>query len=149
MFKSLSSLLTLLFILSFGASTQAFNIGGAVNRAAQGAAKGAARGAVASEYNKKLAKHKCRCNDTQTQVEGCNIDAIVSELNAFRNAAEGSGFARDVDINVDSQGKDSNSARQCANLVRDKVRAQVGWWDYHVRYNKGDKERVLLQVSVR
>lgn len=145
---SLSVSLGLIFTLA--QTSFAFNIGGAIQDTATKTTKGVARGAVQSEYNKKLAKQKCKFKgDSTTEYTSCNLDKIISEMNAFRHAAEGSGFANDVNIIVKTYGADWNIARQRAEFLRDKVRAQVsGSWDYHVKYNKAPSNDVYFQVQV-
>ena len=132
--------------LTFAGNIQAFDIGGAITKTT----KSVGRGQIQKEYNKKLAKQKCKFKgDSTTEYSGCDIDKIISEMNAFRNAMEGSGLASDVDINVQTYGSEWNIARERAEFIRDKVRAQVGYWDFHVRYKKAPSNEVYFQVSAR
>ena len=139
------------FVLGLIGTVQALNIGSKVKSGTQKAAKGAAKGQVQKEYNKKLSKEKCKFEaESTTQYSGCNIDKIIAELNGFRNAAEKSGFASDVNILVETYGPDWTTARERAEFVRDKVKAQVSSsWDYQVRYSKAPSNEVLFQVEVR
>lgn len=142
--------LSAVFALGLIGTVKAYDIGGAVTRTATKTGKGVARGAVANEYNKKLAKEKCKfVGDSTTQYTGCDLDKIITEMNALRNAAEASGFANDVDVEVKTYGADWNIARERANFLRDKIRTQVGYWDYNVRYTKAPSNEVYFQIKIR
>jgi hypothetical protein len=145
------STLAVSFVLSFVSMAQAINIGGAITRTATETGKGVARGSVQSEYNKKLAKQKCKFEgDSTTQFTDCDVDKIISEMNALRISAESSGFANDVDIIIKTHGSTWDIARQRAEYLRDKVRAQVsGSWDYNVKYTKAPSNDVYFQVQIR
>lgn len=135
---------------AFYGAAHALNIGGSLEKTAKDTTKGAARGAVQNEYNKKLSKEKCEfVGDSTTDYKGCNLDKIISELNAFHNSAESSGFANDVDIIIQAYGSDWTMARKRAEFLRDKVKAQVSYWDYNVKYNKDSSNKVFFQVQVR
>jgi len=139
------------FALTLGGTVYAGwgdSIGRSVTKTTKNTAKGLARGEVAKSYNKKLDKQKCRCDESNTKVTGCDVDKIISELSAFHTAAESSGFANDVDIQARAYGPDWPDARACANTVRDKVKAQVSYWDYSVQYEKAPSKEVLFRVSV-
>ncbi len=137
--------------LSFTASLYAGfgSLGNTVQNTAVNQSKGVARGAVAKEYNKKLEKEKCHCNESVTAVEGCNIDKIVGDLRNLHDAAEGSGFANDVDIDIRGFGPTYDEAYRCASLVRDKVKTSASWYDYTVDYEKAPHREVTLRVSIR
>lgn len=131
----------------FISSVYAFNIGGA----AKGAAKGAANQAAAGEINKKLSGESAKCKyatKTTIEVSGCNLDKIFQMLGEYNRAAEKSGFAKDVDIEVTAYGQNTNIARDRAYWVRDKVRAGTGvsYWDYDTYYKVG-ADSLLIQVK--
>lgn len=136
--------------LSITSLSHAIDLGGGIKNSMSNTTKGVARGAAQSEYNKKLSKEKCEfVGDSTTEYKGCNIDKIIAEMNGFRNAAEGSGFANDVDVEVMTYGSDWDIARKRGEFLRDKVRAQVsGSWDYNVRYKKAPSNEVYFQVKV-
>ncbi|HCU23490.1 MAG TPA: hypothetical protein DF383_00620 [Deltaproteobacteria bacterium] len=145
--------LALGLIIGFSGQASAFGIGNIGNMAKDTAiktAKGAARGAVANQYNKRLAKLRCRFDsNSASEYSGCNIDKIVSEMSALKTAAESSGFANDVDVIVQTFGKNWNLAQRRAEFLRDKVRSQIGYWDYQIKYDKSNNDEVYFQVSIR
>lgn len=150
-FKSIASfLLTLTLALGVAGLSHALDLGGGIKNSVNNTTKGVARGAAQNEYNKKLSKEKCQfVGDSTTEYKGCNIDKIIAEMNGFRNAAEGSGFANDVDVEVMTYGANWDIARKRAEFLRDKVKAQVsGSWDYNVRYTKAPSNEVYFQVKV-
>ena len=148
--KLLSLTLVLGLTLGTAALAGAFDLGGTVKSKTQGAAKGAAKGAVAKEYNKRLKEMRCRfVGDSATKFEGCDINKIIDEMNTFRTVAEKSGFANDVDILVETYGKNWDLANERGETLRDKVKTRVGTaWDYSISYHKADSNEVYFQVSV-
>lgn len=128
------------------AAVVAIDFGGAV----KDTAKGVAKGQIQKEYNKRLAKEKCRfVGNSATDYTGCNLDKIVSEMNAFRTAFESSGAAGDVDIVVYAFGKNWDLASKRADALEAKVKSQLrASWDYQVKYDKVDSNEIYFQIAV-
>jgi hypothetical protein len=144
--KLISTILAASVTMIFIGSIQAFDIGGAVQKTAEKTAKGATRGAVTKEYNEKLKKQDCTYPNATSLEPNCDVNKIISELNAFHSAMESSGMAGDVDVLVYTHGPDWDVARQRADKLRDKVSAQVGYWDYYVEYRKSEENQAYFQV---
>lgn len=148
--RFLSITLSLSFALFFMGSAHAFDVGGSVKSTTKDVGKQASRKAVQGEINKKLKKEECHYSDPKTIQPMCDVDKIVSLLSSFRTTAESSGFANDVDIHITAWGPDSAIAHKRANYLRDKVKAQIGYWDYYTKpivENKINKAEFQVQVD--
>lgn len=137
-------------LLCLAVSAYAFDIGSKVKDAAVGAAKGASKAVVAKEINKDLESKNCAFKPKSTELT-CDLADVLSTLKTKKAVAEESGFANDVDIYAEiGRGKDPknlNLGTERADLIRNKLRQQISWWDWYDNMTEGDKLHIYVKIE--
>ena len=131
-------------------TASALDIGGSVKGATKDAAKAGSKAVVANEINKNLKEKNCSFKPKTTDLT-CDIEDILGTIQTQKSIAEKSGFTNDVDLYVEvGRGKDSkkpNLGVERADLIRNKLRQRISWWDWYDSVIEGD--RLNLYVKIR
>lgn len=134
----------------FAVSASAFDIGGAVKSAAIEGAKAGGRAVVEKEINKKLREKNCTFKPKTTELT-CDINDILGNIKTQKTVAEKSGLSNDVDLYVEiGRGKDkanSNLATERQDLIRNKLRSKISWWDWYDSIVEGDGLNIFVKVQ--
>lgn len=134
----------------FAGSAWAFDLGGKMKDAAKEGAKAGSKSVVEKEINKNLKEKSCSFKPKTTELT-CDIDELLGTIKAQKSIAEGSGLANDVDIYVEvGRGKDpknSSLGSERADVVRNKLRQKISWWDWYDSMTEGDALKIYVKIE--
>ena len=132
--------------LVLGGTVYAFNMEGSLKSVGKGLSKKGVESAINKDLRNKLKEKNCGFKPNTPELT-CNLNDILAVTNAKRVVAEESGFANDVDIHVEVEGKDYKLRNERLDNVRKLLKKQVNYWDWYENSREGgDKLDVYVSI---